>query len=76
MTEWRLLADEHRKASENMAIDESVLRHRFETDLNTLRFFGWEPSAISIGYFVIFELLCQLTASLFVSAPESVANSA
>ena len=51
MTEWRLLADEHRKASENMAIDESMLRHRFETGVNTLRFFGWEPSAISIGYF-------------------------
>jgi len=51
MTEWRLLADEHRKASENMAIDESMLRHRFETGMNTLRFFGWEPSAISIGYF-------------------------
>jgi len=51
MTEWRLLADEHRKASENMAIDESMLRHRLGTGMNTLRFFGWEPSAISIGYF-------------------------
>ncbi len=51
MTEWRLLPDRHRKASENMAIDESVLRHRFETGVNTLRFFGWDPSAISIGYF-------------------------
>lgn len=34
-----------------MAIDESVLLHAQKDHRTTLRFYGWKPPAISIGYF-------------------------
>jgi lipoate-protein ligase A len=40
------------RASENMAIDEAVFRlNRREGLPPTLRFFGWQPPAVSLGYF-------------------------
>jgi len=55
MTAWRLILDGHRPAAENMAIDEAIMRHRPELGVNTLRLYGWDPSAISIGYFQSLE---------------------
>ncbi|MGC9357702.1 MAG: lipoate--protein ligase family protein [Anaerolineae bacterium] len=50
--EWRLLLTGYRSAAENMAVDEAVLRHVVEGDAPpTVRFYGWDPSAVSIGYF-------------------------
>ncbi len=49
---WRLLGLETRDAFTNMAIDEAVLTARIQGKVpNTLRFFMWNPSAVSIGRF-------------------------
>ena len=52
MDTWRLLKLETHNAFMNMAIDESILRARIEgLAPNTLRFYRWKPSAVSIGRF-------------------------
>jgi len=49
---WRLLPYRAWSAGENMAIDEAVFRlNRPEGLPPTLRFFGWSPPAVSLGYF-------------------------
>lgn len=49
---WRLLPFQVLRAAENMAIDEAVFRlTRREGLPPTLRFFGWQPPAVSLGYF-------------------------
>jgi lipoyl(octanoyl) transferase len=49
---WRLLPYRALHAGENMAIDEAVFRlNRLEGLPPTLRFFGWSPPAVSLGYF-------------------------
>jgi lipoate-protein ligase A len=51
-TSWRLLPCRALRAAENMAIDEAVFRmNRPEGLPPTLRFFGWNPPAVSLGYF-------------------------
>ena len=47
----RLLTTGFKSAYENMAIDEAVLIHAQKNRQATLRFYGWKPFAISIGYF-------------------------
>lgn len=50
--QWRLLRQGARSASENMSIDEALLRHVAEGLFPpTLRLYRWQPSAVSIGYF-------------------------
>ena len=52
MDAWRLLKLETYNAFVNMAIDEAILRARIaERVPNTLRFYRWKPSAVSIGKF-------------------------
>ncbi len=52
MEEWRLLLTGAKDAFTNMAIDESVLRCVSDKkSKNTVRFFQWIPSTVSIGYF-------------------------
>ncbi len=49
---WRLLKLEVRDAFANMAVDEAIMRARIEGKVpNTLRFYMWKPSAVSIGRF-------------------------
>jgi lipoate-protein ligase A len=53
---WRLIVQGASPAYDNMAIDEAILRHvaGWETERRsppTLRFYTWDPSAVSIGYF-------------------------
>lgn len=51
-TSWRLLPYRRHRAAENMAIDEAVFRLNRRNGLPpTLRFFGWTPPAVSLGYF-------------------------
>ena len=51
-TDWRLLLTGYRSAAENMALDEAVLHDVVTGDSPpTIRFYGWDPSAVSIGYF-------------------------
>jgi lipoate-protein ligase A len=50
MDTWRLLPLETNNAFMNMAIDEAILNARTAGQIpNTLRFYRWKPSAISIG---------------------------
>jgi lipoate-protein ligase A len=52
MNAWRLLKPETNNAFMNMAIDEAILQARTTGKVpNTLRFFRWQPSAVSIGRF-------------------------
>jgi lipoate---protein ligase len=53
MTEkWRLLETGYHSAAENMAIDRAILvAHSQQKVPPTVRFYGWNPPAISIGYF-------------------------
>jgi lipoate-protein ligase A len=49
---WRLLKLETEDAFTNMAIDEAILTARIAGKVsNTLRFYKWKPSAVSIGRF-------------------------
>jgi lipoyltransferase/lipoate-protein ligase len=50
MDTWRLLPLETNNAFMNMAIDEAILTGRIAGKVpNTLRFYRWQPSAVSIG---------------------------
>ncbi|HEY3369016.1 MAG TPA: biotin/lipoate A/B protein ligase family protein [Symbiobacteriaceae bacterium] len=49
---WRLLDTGYRTGPENMAIDEAIMRAHGRREVPpTLRFYGWAPAAVSIGYF-------------------------
>jgi lipoate---protein ligase len=50
--EWRVIALEEHDAYKNMAIDESILDHvKINVSRPTMRFYRWNPSAVSIGRF-------------------------
>jgi lipoyltransferase/lipoate-protein ligase len=50
MDTWRLLRLETSNAFMNMSIDEAILNARITGQVpNTLRFYRWQPSAVSIG---------------------------
>ncbi|OPY31959.1 MAG: Lipoate-protein ligase A subunit 1 [Methanomassiliicoccales archaeon PtaU1.Bin124] len=49
---WRLIPFHDAPAAENMAIDEAVAEAVSFNEANpTIRFYGWKPSAVSIGCF-------------------------
>jgi lipoate-protein ligase A len=61
MAVWRLLKLETYNAFMNMAIDEAIMKARIENHAeNTLRFYCWKPSAVSIGRFQSVENEVQL----------------
>jgi len=50
MNTWRLIPLETHNGFMNMAIDEAILTSRIENLVpNTIRFYQWKPSAVSIG---------------------------
>jgi lipoate-protein ligase A len=50
--EWRVLPMEANDAVTNMAIDEAISEAVASGDVSpTIRFYRWQPSAVSIGYF-------------------------
>ena len=50
-TAWRLLVTEALDGATNMAIDEALLRARVSGAAPpTVRFYGWDPPAVSLGY--------------------------
>lgn len=54
MIQWRLIPFSVNSASMNMAIDEAISEYIAKDTTNflpTIRFYGWKPSAVSIGYF-------------------------
>lgn len=51
-TQWRVIDTGYHTGPENMAIDEAIARAHGRGEVPpTLRFYGWKPAAISIGYF-------------------------
>lgn len=49
---WRLLESGCKPAAENMAVDEAVMIHHAEGSVPpTIRFYCWDPPAVSLGYF-------------------------
>ncbi len=52
MTEpWRFIQNGFNNASANMAIDEAILISRTQGSVpNTIRFYQWKPSAVSLGF--------------------------
>ena len=56
MIKFRLLQTGHNTAAFNMALDEVLInRIKNGTSLPSLRFYGWKPAAVSIGYFQSLE---------------------
>jgi lipoate-protein ligase A len=54
--DWRLLDTGIQDAFYNMALDEAIAKARSKSLVpNTIRFFRWGPSAVSIGYFQSME---------------------
>ena len=54
--EWRVIPLEENTAFKNMALDEAVSNAVASGEsLPTIRFYGWGPSAVSIGYFQSLE---------------------
>ena len=54
--EWRLLDTGAHDAYYNMGLDEAIATARSKNLVpNTIRFFRWKPSAVSIGYFQSME---------------------
>ncbi len=52
MNNWRLIKNLELRGAKQMAIDESMLIARSKNLApNTLRFFTWKPSAITVGFF-------------------------
>ncbi|MFH1977993.1 MAG: biotin/lipoate A/B protein ligase family protein [Candidatus Aenigmatarchaeota archaeon] len=52
---WRLLPFESRSAAMNMGIDQAVTESVSRGGPPTIRFWRWQPSAVSIGYFQSLE---------------------
>jgi lipoate-protein ligase A len=48
---WRIIDYSENEAAMNMAIDEAVSGSVASGGPPTIRFYGWNPSAVSIGYF-------------------------
>ena len=48
---FRLLLTGNGDPCWNMSLDEAIMTLRPETGVNTLRLYGWDPSAVSVGYF-------------------------
>lgn len=52
MMNWRIINSGIADAATNMAIDEAILlAHSAGKVPPTLRFYGWQPAAVSLGYF-------------------------
>lgn len=52
LEKWRWIPYQVGSAAENMAIDEAIMiNHQQGKVPPTIRFYGWEPAACSIGYF-------------------------
>lgn len=49
---WRVINSGIGRAADNMAIDEAILKaHAAGQVPPTIRFYGWQPAAVSVGYF-------------------------
>lgn len=73
-TQWRFLPLAMETASRNMALDEFMLQYAAKKHRPILRFYRWQPAALSIGYFQKFgqevnEDACQTAGIHWVRRP-------
>ena len=60
---WRILRSGFAGGAENMAVDEAILyAHAAGKVPPTLRFYGWRPAVVSVGYFQSMEKEIDLEA--------------
>jgi lipoate-protein ligase A len=59
---WRIIDYTENDAYMNMAIDEAMSESVAEGAPPTIRFYGWKPAAVSIGYFQSLEREVDLSA--------------
>jgi lipoate-protein ligase A len=60
---WRIIKSGFAGAARNMAVDEAILAaHAAGEAPPTIRFYGWKPAAVSIGYFQSMEKEVDLDA--------------
>lgn len=63
MDSWRIIPVQVADAFTNMAVDEAILESRIQGNIpNTIRFYRWKPSAVSIGRFQSIEKEVNLEA--------------
>ena len=63
MEAWRIIPVQVADAFTNMAVDEAILESRIQGKVpNTVRFYRWKPSAVSIGRFQSMEKEVNLEA--------------
>jgi len=72
--DWRLLIDPPASGAWNMAVDEALLEGvAAGRSPSTLRFYGWEPACLSLGYFQSFDIVdvdgCRARAVEIVRRP-------
>lgn len=61
--EWRVIFDDHHPGAYNMAVDETLMRCVGQGEAPpTLRFYGWRPAAVSLGYFQDFAKVVNTAA--------------
>lgn len=49
---WRMINSGIQRAAINMAVDEAILQAHAHGEVPpTIRFYGWQPAAVSLGYF-------------------------
>ncbi|MBT3721236.1 lipoate--protein ligase family protein [archaeon] len=57
---WRVIPFDYHNAAKNMAIDEAIMESVKAGGKPTIRFYGWFPSAVSIGYFQSMDQVVNL----------------
>jgi len=52
MVPWRIINTGYKRAADNMGIDEAIMEaYAAGQAPPTIRFYGWQPAAVSLGYF-------------------------
>ena len=59
MQRMGLICDLPAGGSWNMAVDEALLASAWRDGIATLRFYGWQPATLSLGYFQVLADRCQ-----------------
>ena len=60
----RLIVDGRLAGSMNMALDQALLQSAAESEIGTLRIYGWQPATVSLGYFQNYDTRESHAASI------------
>lgn len=62
---FRLIVSPDSEPARNMALDEAIMTLRPDVGTDTIRFYGWRPAAVSIGYFQGMRDVVDIEAARF-----------